>query len=118
MQPSLKAVLLSGLVFPGVGQMSIKRHFVGAGFIAMAGVGLVLVLIQAYQQATAAADRLLIQIAQGAPFTLEQVLAEARVEVEGQALWGQVGVWLLGLSWVGSMVHGYWAGRKREHKVE
>jgi hypothetical protein len=51
MTQALKGALLSGLVYPGLGQLVLKRYRRGAAFIVAASAGLTIIVLQAVQRA-------------------------------------------------------------------
>jgi hypothetical protein len=59
MTGSAKAALWSGLVFPGIGQLMLKRRLRGSALVLISLVSFVFLLTQVYAAASAAADRLL-----------------------------------------------------------
>lgn len=58
MNRATKALLLSALVFPGAGHLYLKRYRRGAALLVVTGAGLLILVVQAVQQALAIVDTL------------------------------------------------------------
>ena len=59
MKKSVKAALLSGLIFPGIGHMYLREYVRGSGLLVLSLAALSIVVARAYQQAVLIVDRVL-----------------------------------------------------------
>jgi len=112
MRKSVKAALLSGLVFPGAGQLWLKCYLRGASLIVLVMVCLAVIVQKASQQAyqilekmesqTGAVDMVaLLQSASKAPDDLMTTSAST----------------ILVICWLIGMVDAYIAGRKKDRAI-
>jgi TM2 domain-containing membrane protein YozV len=58
MKKSIKGALLSGLVFPGLGQIVLRRYKSGIAFVLITLAGLVLIIMKAVQQALIVVEKI------------------------------------------------------------
>ena len=58
MKKSVKAALLSGLIFPGIGQIALREYVRGSGLLVLSLSALSIVVASAYQQAVLIVDRI------------------------------------------------------------
>ena len=100
--PRLKALLLSGLVFPGLGQLVCGRRRTGALLVLLASGGFFLFLLAAASQATKVAARLEPLLAAGRRVDLAMLL-EA-VPGPGATI-AAIGLLLLCAAWVAGVLH-------------
>lgn len=114
MTHSLKAVLLSGLVFPGLGQWLLGHRLRAVAFILAASICLFVIVNQATQQAYAVLDQL--EAAGGALdiATLSDAAIQATHNIENSAV--HLALIALMLVWVVSMIDAYWVGRLKDRK--
>lgn len=110
MKPSIRGLLLSGLIYPGAGQLALGRKWEGAGFIALTTAALLLGIIRVFFRLAAAVQ----QTMSAAP---ESSADGGKImELAGQAVsngWTvEIGclITLLGC-WVAACLHAYWVGR-------
>jgi hypothetical protein len=108
---STKAVLLSGLVFPGAGHFYLQRWAAGILLSAAAAVALYFIASVAWNTAMDIAG----QIQSGAVADDAATIA-ALVEQQLQAVEGKTNLAtiVLATSWIIGMVGSYWQGRKTE----
>lgn len=109
MHRSMKAALLSGLVFPGVGQLYLGRHLRGCVF-------LVPTLAAALYFASTILEPVMaiaLQVQSGA-MALDPVAIEARLHQDGQVIspLTNVAALVMFVGWVASVVDAWLAGRK------
>lgn len=57
MTKSTKALLLSAFVYPGAGQLLLKRYYLGAGFIIVTTIGLYFILANIFRIANQIIER-------------------------------------------------------------
>jgi hypothetical protein len=109
MNTSIKAALLSALVFPGCGQLWLRRYRSGGALLAVTLLALVFVVRYAVQQATLIADKI---IAGEIPLDAQVIAQRVSAIVDNPdssavnaAAWVIVACWLIGI------VDAYRAGR-------
>ncbi|HET8760982.1 MAG TPA: hypothetical protein VFN94_07925 [Nitrospiria bacterium] len=116
MTNAMKGVLLSGLVFPGLGQMALKRYQRGVVFILASVAGLVVIVAQAAREA----GRILDAIEAGGGVIDEDAMSRAI---------GQATAWsgnltfnlllvALTLCWIYAAVDAYRIGKQRDRHKE
>ncbi len=109
---AVKGVLLSGLVFPGAGQLALKHKAKGMGFILITLGGLVLLGVPVVRTIQAVLAQ--INSSQGRD-ELEQLVAVMEVIRNGLAspllLWGIV---ILSLVWIAGTVDAFLLGQKMD----
>jgi hypothetical protein len=114
MTQALKGALLSGLVYPGLGQLLLKHYRRGAAYAVAASAGLAIIVMQAVQRAT----QILAQFDAGheIPDTnrIMQLLHDSGTPT--QALIYHLGLLLLIGGWLFSTVDGYIIGRRLDRR--
>ena len=101
MKRSSRAALLSGLVFPGLGHISLKKYLRGFALIATSLVALAVIVTTAYQQAQLIVD----QMASGQIPMETGAIAQAVSDsgnttsrlIDNIALYVLVACWLIGI---------------------
>ena len=111
MNESTKGVLLSGLVYPGLGQLILGQITAGVLFIVLTTAGLFVVIYRIIQRFARASDEILPLLANNAldVNTLKELLSQ-----DSAAGWGTETFSIIGLAgcWLVAMVHAYFAGKK------
>jgi TM2 domain-containing membrane protein YozV len=110
MKSATKAALLSGLVFPGVGQMYLKRF--GRGLLFMIPVLLGLVLIVAMATAGAMESLRAIQ-AQGGQVDSNTLTALAQSHAKDTTGSFQAILWVMIFCWLFAIIDAYRLGSKQ-----
>jgi hypothetical protein len=112
MRPSLKGALLSGLIFPGLGQIVLKRYQRGAVLIAAVLISMTIIVVEAVRLALI----ILAQIeAEGGPIDIGTVsAAAARASTASSSLTinGLFAV-ILGC-WIFAIIDAYRIGKKTD----
>ena len=109
MKKSLKGALLSGLVFPGAGQLWLKHYLRGAALIAVVSACLAVIVIKASQQAFAILEKMETE---GGAVDLVAMLKSAG-NSSGDSI-ATLASTLLLLCWLVGMVDAYIVGRKKD----
>ena len=112
MTHSLKAVLLSGLVFPGLGQLLLGHRMRAAVFMLAVSIGLTLIVHTAMQQAYAVLDH--IQATGGALdiAAISNAATQASSNSDNSVVqWATIALLFI---WVASMVDAYFVGRLKD----
>jgi hypothetical protein len=110
MRKSLKAALLSALVYPGVGQLWLKHVIRGMAWIAVVSVALAVLVTKAAQQALSILERV---ESEGATVDLVAIAHAARASSSGDAAIRYATLALM-LCWLGSIVDAYYLGRGKD----
>lgn len=114
MTHSLRAVLLSGLVFPGLGQWLLGYRIRAVAFMLAVSICLVVIVHQATQQAYAVLDQLQAAGSALDMATIWDTAAQATRNIDSSVV--QQALIALMLLWVVSMVDAYRAGRLKDRE--
>ena len=115
MRHSTKAALLSGLVFPGVGHLYLKRYLRGALLAAAAGA-LSYFLVSA---AVNSAFDVVGKIQSGdVPPNVESLSALVSKASQANENWTDIATWVLLALWVFGIADSYREGRARDRSKE
>ena len=111
MKPATKALLLSALVFPGLGQLSVQRTRSGLVLLVPAATSLLYVLVGVVGKAMDLADR----IARGElPLDMAQLQACLQLDLaSGELRFVNLAVWVFLLCWLAGVVHAILMGRRQ-----
>jgi hypothetical protein len=110
MRSPIKAALLSALVFPGLGQIYLKRYAPGVVFIVLTIAAMVFLVWRSVMMAT----RVLDAIGQGsATFDFQRGLAAPQGDDSTLSI---ATSFLLLCCWVLSVVHAYMAGKAAQRQ--
>jgi TM2 domain-containing membrane protein YozV len=111
MKKSIKAVLLSGLVLPGLGQLYLKRWV--SGFV-LSGVAVYAVYFIGSVVVSTTLD-LTQKIESGAiPADIETVSRLVSQQLSGSEQSTNLATMAFGASWVIGIIGAYWYGRKQD----
>lgn len=83
MKKSMKGALLSGLVFPGLGQIALKRYWRGFALMLPVMTGLYIMIVTAVQQAYAILDTIEAEGGMPDSNTINQAAAQAAAASDG-----------------------------------
>ncbi len=101
MNNSLKATLLSALVLPGAGQITLKHYFSGAVFALTSLIALFVILVKFIKFSTTIATKIsqggLDQSSSGLIGIISNSLIAEDMEIMSTAFWIYLGVWLLSI---------------------
>ena len=111
MKASTRGILLSGLVYPGLGQLILGRMTSGVTLVVFATVTFVVLIYRVVQRVYGLVDQILPLMADNALdiATLKELLAR-----DGDGGWGLEKICLLGLvgCWLIATGHAYYVGKK------
>lgn len=115
MKSSLKGALLSGLIFPGLGQIALKRYPRGIALMLVVMSALIVMIVTAVQQAYAVLES--IEAAGGTPDseTIRQA-AEHAAAAPGSALIPAMAL-LIVICWVVGVIDAYRIGRQKDREA-
>jgi hypothetical protein len=112
MKNSLKGALLSGLVFPGVGEIVLKHYKRGIAFMLTASVILFVIIVKAVQQAFTILEKV---EAEGGVIRMDTITSAAtQASTPSQSLAFKLLLLLLILCWVIGVVDSHGVGKKRD----
>ena len=111
MKKSIKAALISGLVFPGLGHIYLKKYLFGAILLFVAGASVYTVSVTAIDTALSVAN----EIEAGEVSINEDVIGHLiEQKSQGSAKITNLSLVALTLSWVIGIVDSYRVGRGKE----
>jgi hypothetical protein len=107
MKKSMKAALLSGLVFPGAGHFFLKRHALGWLLLGTTMFALIFVVINIVQKAWTIAERI---VAAGITPDVTTITAMVLADSSGSESLLTLASWLIAICWVAGIVDSYRIG--------
>ena len=112
MNNSSKAALLSGLVFPGLGQVALKHYKRGVALMGVFTATLVAILTIAVQQASTILEKIDLESGAIDINTISNAASQASTTSESHML--KLLSWLLIFCWAIGVVDAYRIGRKKD----
>ncbi len=113
MNRSVKAALLSGLVFPGVGQIFLGRKLPGVALIGLTAAGIAGIVAGLTQRLPLIIDLLQKELQQGTLDSARIMAISRQAAASGGTAMENIGMILLVSCWVASIVHPFVAGARR-----
>jgi hypothetical protein len=115
MNNSLKGALLSGLVFPGLGQVVLRRYRRGIAFMLTVSIILLAIVVKAVQQALTILEKI---EAEGGVLSMNTIMsAVTQASNPSESLTFKILFLLLIFIWIIGVVDGYRVGKKKTKKV-
>jgi len=112
MNNSLKGALLSGLVFPGLGQVVLKHYKRGIAFIFTVSIILLVIVVKAVQQTLTILEKIEVE---GGVLSMNTIMnAVTQASTPSQSLTFKLLFWFLVLCWISGVVDGYIVGKKKD----
>jgi uncharacterized metal-binding protein len=112
MDNSLKGALLSGLVFPGLGQLVLKHYKRGAIIIIAVLISLFIVVVEAVQRALAILEEIQLE---GSEISISSISeAASRASTTSGSLAFNLALSLAILLWIIGAVDAYRIGKKKD----
>ena len=112
MNNSIKGALLSGLVFPGLGQVVLKHYKRGIAFIFTVSIILLVIVVKAIQQVFTILEKI---EAEGGVISLDTISnAVTQASTPSQSLTFKLLFWFLVFCWIIGVVDGYIVGKKKD----
>jgi len=112
MKNSIKGALLSGLVFPGLGQIALKHYWRGGALILAVMAGLYIMIVTAVQQAYVILDSIEAEGGMPDSDTISQAAAQAAA-ASGSPMITAVSVLII-VCWVVGIVDAYLIGKQKD----
>jgi hypothetical protein len=110
MRKTWQGILLSGLVFPGLGQFALGRRAAGAVFVLLGAAALGTALYRLMVRALTWPDQAVGLLAAGTD--TGTVIGALLLPADSLGRWVEGCAWLLvGFCWLGSCLHAGWVGR-------
>ena len=111
MKKSTKGILLSGLVYPGVGQLTLGRVAAGILFICLTTAGLVVLIYRVVQRAVHVIDKLLPLLTDN---NMDVTTLNESIRRDSTAGWGLETICLVVIAgcWLAAIGHAYFVGKK------
>jgi hypothetical protein len=114
MNNSLKGALLSGLVFPGLGQVVLRHYRRGIAFMLTVSIILLVIVVKAVQQAFALLEKI---EAEGGVLSMSTIMnAAAQAPIPSESLASKLLLFLLIFIWIIAVVDGYRVGKKKDEE--
>ena len=112
MNNSIKGALLSGLLFPGLGQVVLRRYRRGMAFIFTVSIILLVMVVKAVQQAFTILEKI---EAEGGVISMNTITnAVIQASTPSESLTFKILLLLLILIWVMAVIDGYRVGKKKD----
>ncbi len=109
---SLKGVLLSGLVFPGLGQIVLKHYKRGITFMFIVSAILLVMIVKAVQNVFTILEKI---EAQGGPISTNTIMnAVTQASDPSQSLTFKLLLLLLMICWIIAVVDAYRVGKRKD----
>jgi TM2 domain-containing membrane protein YozV len=112
MNHALKAAFLSGVVFPGLGQVTLKHYKRGIALILIVFVGLVVIVAQVMQQAFTIFEKM--ESEGGAMDTSTILNAVTQQSPSSSSLTFSIASVLITVCWIFGIIDAYRMGRKKD----
>ena len=115
MKPSIKGALLSGLVYPGSGQLILGRIFAGGTFIVLTTIGFGVLIYRI-------AKRLYLILDQVLPMLAEDDMDFSKIidsmDQSPYASWDVelISIILVVICWVSAVIHAYVVGKRIDNR--
>jgi TM2 domain-containing membrane protein YozV len=112
MKASMKAALWSALVFPGTGQMYLKRYVRGLSLMVVALTGLGVLIAQAVTVALRVLDTIQLQ---GGPLDINAITNRVAASSTASGEWySPLIVPMIVVCWIYSVIDAYLLGKKKD----
>ena len=112
MKKSLKGALLSGLVFPGFGQIGLKAYARGFALLVFSLGGLVVITMETARQASSVVEKLVLEGGGADMNALSNALAQpaaASSSLRSELAWA-----VFCICWIIGVVDAYMLGKKKD----
>ena len=114
MKKSIKGALLSGLVFPGVGQIVLRHYKKGITFLLITLACLVLIAMKAVQQTLIIVEKIESMDSASDMITISN--SAVQVTTTYDSLFFNIALLVIALCWIISIVDAYKIGKKMDIK--
>ncbi len=115
MKKSTKGAILSGLGFPGVGQILLGHKWEGTAFIVVTCVAILTIIYSAVQRIPLILQKLIPALERGT-LTLSMIFKEThKITSMGGSTLEQFSLWIILICWISSLVHAYFIGKSMDN---
>jgi uncharacterized membrane protein len=112
MNNSIKGALLSGLVFPGVGQVVLKHYKRGIAFILTTSISLMVIVVKAVPQAFTILEKI---EAEGGVISMNTIMGVAtQASTPSESLTSKLLLFFLIFCWIFGVVDAYKVGKRKD----
>lgn len=112
MKNSIKGAFLSGLVFPGLGQVNLKHYKSGIALMLITSVSIVLIIVKAVQQAFIILRTIELE---GGVITMSEITkAATQASTTSSSLIFKIAFLVIILCWIIGFVDAYRIGKKKD----
>lgn len=112
MKNSLKGALLSGLVFPGLGQISLKHYIRGLALMLTISASMLVIIVKAVQQAVTILEKI---ESEGGAIDMNAISkAATQASTTSDSLIFYLALLLIIFCWIFSVVDAYRIGKKKD----
>lgn len=112
MKNSIKSALLSGLVFPGLGQVNLKYYKSGIALMIITSLSIVLIIVKAVQQAFIILRTIELE---GGVITMSAIVnAATQASSTSNSLIFKIAFLVIILCWIIGFVDAYRIGKKKD----
>jgi hypothetical protein len=111
MKKAIKGALLSGLVYPGLGQYVLGRKVIGATCMAIITACIVYIVTKIITLISVILDQMTQAVAKGSLDTFNALETTLKTVHESSLLGNAVPIVIL-LCWIGSIIHAYLIGKE------
>ncbi len=116
MKNALKGVLLSGLVFPGVGQVYLKHYKRGIALMIIVSVSLLVIVVKAVLQTFTILEKIELE---GQAINMSAILnATTQASTTSDSLLYNFLLFLIILCWIIGILDAYRIGKKRDVEAQ
>ena len=112
MNNAVKGALLSGLVFPGLGQVMLKHYKRGIALMLAVSVGLLVVIVKVTQQAFTILEKIESE-GRGVDMRAISKAATQAFNASDSLIYGFVSLWII-FCWIIGVVDAYRMGKKKD----
>jgi len=116
MSRAVKGILLSGLVFPGAGQIALGRRGVGALLMIVTGLGVAGLIQAMLQRLPAITAEILAVLEKGALEPADIFEMSRRLSATGATWLETASTWLVLCCWLVAVLHAGWLGNKLDRQ--
>jgi len=116
MKNALKGALLSGLVFPGLGQVNLRHYKRGIALMLIVSVGLLVIVVKAVLQAFTILEKIELQ---GRAIDMSAILnATTQTSTTSDSFLYNFLLFLIILCWIIGIVDAYRIGKKKDLETQ
>jgi len=113
---SLKGAILSGLVFPGLGQIFLKHHKRGIALILTVSLSMVVIIVKSVQLSLDMLEQIMLK---GGVINMKTISYTATEALRSSdSLISKLSFLLMALCWIVGIIDAYITGRKKDIKEQ